>query len=106
MLELKDKKTKLEYFEILYRYLSSVTDAKNAEQLNQEFIESAQTGGFKMPTIAEKWYQDGKTEGKIEGKVEAAQKMIELGMSDEQIEKITALGMEKIRELRGEDKSR
>ncbi|KMQ49399.1 hypothetical protein CHISP_3693 [Chitinispirillum alkaliphilum] len=54
-----------------------------------------------MPTIAEKWYQDGKTEGKIE----AAQKMIELGMSDEQIEKITALGIEKIRELRGKDKS-
>ncbi|KMQ49398.1 Transposase [Chitinispirillum alkaliphilum] len=102
LLEFKDKKTKLEYFEILYRYLSTVTDAKNAEQLNQEFIESAQTGGFTMPTIAEKWYQDGKTEGKIE----AAQKMIELGMSDEQIEKITALGMEKIRELRGEDKSR
>ncbi|MDG5816474.1 hypothetical protein QA601_15360 [Chitinispirillales bacterium ANBcel5] len=62
-----------------------------------------------MPTIAEKWFLDGKAEGKaegvIEGKIEDAQKMIAMGMSDEQIEKITALDSEKIKELRASRKS-
>ncbi|MDG5815261.1 hypothetical protein QA601_09240 [Chitinispirillales bacterium ANBcel5] len=74
-----------------------------------------------MPTIAEKWFLDGKAEGKLEGKAEGvaegqikgkveekiqtAEKMIAMGMSDEQIEKITALDNEKIKELRVNKKS-
>ncbi|MDG5816377.1 Rpn family recombination-promoting nuclease/putative transposase [Chitinispirillales bacterium ANBcel5] len=117
LLKLRDIKTKTEYFEILFRYLSAVVDAEDTEHLNREFNEIAQIGGVTMPTIAEKWFLDGKAEGKLEGKregviegqiktkIETAEKMIAMGMSDEQIEKITALGIEKIKELRAKKKS-
>jgi predicted transposase YdaD len=66
------------------------------DDLKTEVEKSIEYGGEKMPTIAEKWFQDGK----IEGKIEDALKMIELKMSNEEIQKITGLDMEKIEDLR------
>jgi len=43
---------------------------------------------------------EGKTEGKIEGKIEIAQKLIQKGFSDEEIQDLTGLELEVIQKLR------
>ncbi len=49
-----------------------------------------------MPTIAEKWVQEGIEKGKIED----TEKMISLGMNNTEIRKITGLSIKKISEIR------
>jgi predicted transposase/invertase (TIGR01784 family) len=67
-----------------------------------------------MPTIAEKWYQDGVKEGIEkgiekgieEGKIEDGLKMIAKGMTNADIRDITGLSIKKIQDLRNKaDKS-
>lgn len=116
LLSLSDSRTKTEYLETLLRYLIATTDVDRMDDLKTELEKTIESGGKQMPTIAEKWFQDGKTEGKIEGKaegkiegkaegktegkIEDANRMIELGMSDDEIHKITGLELKRIEELR------
>jgi SOS response regulatory protein OraA/RecX len=51
-----------------------------------------------MPTSAEKWI----LEGKQKGFTDVAQKLIEKGLSDEDIRDITGLSIQKIQSLRQE----
>jgi len=57
-----------------------------------------------MPTIAEKWVQEGVKigieKGIEKGKTEDAGKMISLGMNNTDIRKITGLPISKIEEMR------
>jgi predicted transposase/invertase (TIGR01784 family) len=104
LLSLSDKRTKTEYLEVLLRYLGATTDIDQIDDLKTVIEKTIENGGNKMPTIAEKWFQDGKTEGKtegkIEGKIEVADKLMDIGMSDEQIIKATGLELNQIEELR------
>ena len=49
-----------------------------------------------MPTIAEKWVQEGKQEEKLE----IAEKMLQRGLSNADIRDITGLSIKKIEEIR------
>jgi len=62
----------------------------------KQIKKSLKNGGDAMPTIAEMWIKEGKEQGKLED----AQKMVELGMSNSDVGKITGLKPSKIRELR------
>ena len=53
-----------------------------------------------MPTIAEKWVQEGRKEGKIEGIAELTEKMLQKGLSNADIRDITGLSIKKIEEIR------
>lgn len=104
LLSLSDNRKKTEYLETLLRYLAATIDVDQMDNLKTELEKTIESGGKQMPTIAEKWFQDGKAEGKnegkTEGKIEDANKMIELGMSDDEIHTITGLELKQIEELR------
>jgi predicted transposase/invertase (TIGR01784 family) len=53
-----------------------------------------------MPTIAEKWLQEGIEKGIEKTQLEIVEKMILNGMGDADIHKITGMPLEKIRQVR------
>ena len=57
-----------------------------------------------MPTIAEKWIQEGiekgVEKGVEKGKIEVAEKMVRMGMTNTEIRKMTGLKISKIDEVR------
>lgn len=97
---LSEKRTKMEYLETLLRYLSATSDSGRIRDIKIELEKSIEIGGEIMPTIAEKWLQDGVEKGKLEGKLEDAEKMIKEGMDNELIARITGFTIEKIEVLR------
>jgi len=82
--ELMEKKTGLEYFETLLKYLVTATDKVDADTLKTA-IESALPGKGDtiMPTIAERWIeqgvQRGLQKGRVEGRVEGMQQGMQQG---------------------------
>jgi hypothetical protein len=64
--------------------------------LKETFTRRITIGGDCMPTIAEAWIE----QGKAEVKEEMVDKMIELGMNNSDIRKITGLSLKRINELR------
>jgi predicted transposase/invertase (TIGR01784 family) len=105
--------------------------------LKKQIERTVENGGNLMPTIAEKWLQEGIEKGIEkgiergiekgiekgiergiekgiergiergieEGKIEAALNMVEMGMNDEDIRKITGLAAAKILQLRKHGKT-
>jgi predicted transposase/invertase (TIGR01784 family) len=69
--ELARGRTGLETIETFLRYLVSASDAIDAEGLHHALEASLPgTGETLMPTLAEKWYEDGRQEGRQEGHTE------------------------------------
>ena len=79
--ELAAQRTGLEYVETVLRYVVRATDRVSEEGL-QKALEAVfpETGGAIMPTLAEKWFQQGKQEGIQEGKQEGIQEGIQRGL--------------------------
>jgi predicted transposase/invertase (TIGR01784 family) len=100
LLSLSNKRTKTEYLETLLRYIVATNEVEQMENITTEIEKTIEKGGMAMPTIAEKWFEDGVEKGIEKGKIEDAVKMIEMGMSDDDINKITGLNRERIKELR------
>jgi predicted transposase/invertase (TIGR01784 family) len=110
--QLSAKTKAIEYLEVLLRYLVASVDSTKTEELKKEVQRTIKTGGNSMPTIAEKWYQDGVEKGIEkgiergiekgieEGKIEDAHRMIDKGMTNADIRDITGLSIKKIQELR------
>ena len=112
---LSNKSRATEYLEVLLRYLFTTIDAGKAPELKKALKKAIKEGESLMPTIAEKWFQDGVDvgiekgiekgieqgieKGFVKGKIEDAQKMIALGMDVATIHKITGLPISKINEL-------
>ncbi len=69
--ELSDRRTGLEFLRTIVIYLAHGTDKIGKEELGKS-VRSAfpERGGELMATVAEQWFQEGKTEGKTEGKAE------------------------------------
>ena len=101
---LSSKKKSTEYLEVLLRYLFATVDSKKADDLRQEIKKSIEQGETIMPTIAEKWIQEGIQEGMEKGmekkESEIIKKMIDSGMSNAEIRKISGTGLKKIEEIR------
>jgi predicted transposase/invertase (TIGR01784 family) len=96
--QLSNKSTALEYIEVVLRYLTASVDSARMDDLKQLVVKAIEEGGDIMPTIAEKWI----LEGKQKGFTDVAQKLIEKGLSDEDIRDITGLSIQKIQSLRQE----
>ncbi len=85
-------------------YIVSTRDIPERELINL-IEEKKLLGGDPMPTLAQRWIEEGKTEGliegklegKIEGKIEDARKMCEKGFSLEDIIDITGLSQEDLK---------
>jgi predicted transposase/invertase (TIGR01784 family) len=104
--QLSNKTTATEYLEVLLRYLVASVDSTRTNDIKKELTRTIAKGDNLMPTIAEKWYQDGVKEGIEEGKIEDGLKMIAKGMTNADIRDITGLSIKKIQELRNKaDKS-
>ena len=75
--ELEKKRSGLEYLETVLRYLAHGTDKINAEDLRKA-VETAlpETGGTVMPTIAEKWIEQGIQQGIQQGTLQGIQQGI------------------------------
>ena len=101
---LTEDRKKTEYMEMLLRYLAASVEKDKKQDLKEEIKKAIHSGDTLMTTIAEEWVQEGeikgKIEGKIEGKEEDAFKMAQLGMSNEIIQAVTGLPMDKIIEIR------
>jgi len=67
--DLAEKKSGIEYLEVLIRYLAEGTAALSKEQLLKAISEIPR-GDEIMPTIAQQWKEEGQREGKREGKRE------------------------------------
>jgi len=93
---LSQKSKATEYLEVLLRYMVSSVDSNKTEDLKMEIKKVFRDGGNTMPTIAEKWVQDGV----LKGKIEDAEKMVEEGFTNTQIRNITGLSIKKIQEIR------
>ena len=93
--ELSSKNKATEYLEVFLRYLFAAVDSEKMPELKKELEKSIINGGSTMPTIAEKWFQEGIEKGKIED----AEKMVSMGMSNDDIKNITGLSIDKIEEI-------
>jgi predicted transposase/invertase (TIGR01784 family) len=95
---------------VVLRYLTASVDSTRMDDWKQLVLKSIDTGSEIMPTIAEKWIQEGEVKGMEKGiekgiekaKVEDAQKMLAKGMSITDIHDITGLSMQKIQSLHQE----
>ncbi len=66
--ELSVRRTGLEFLQTVMVYLSRGTDRINKEELEKAVLSAfPETGGTLMATVAEQWFQEGKTEGRAEG---------------------------------------
>jgi len=68
---LSDRQTGLEYLETILRYLSAGTDKLSEAELNQAITKIFIEGEEIMPTLAEKWIEQGIEQGREEGREEA-----------------------------------
>ncbi len=103
-IKLSNKSKATEYLEVLLRYLVASVDSKKSEDLKNEIEKTIKSGENLMPTIAEKWVQEGVEKGVEKGiekgKIEDAEKMIVKGMTNADIRDITGLSIKKIEEIR------
>ncbi|GAB6160978.1 Rpn family recombination-promoting nuclease/putative transposase [Desulfothermus naphthae] len=76
---LGESNTPLQYLETLLRYIANATDKIEEEDIKKA-IKQIEKGADIMPTLAEKWIEQGRTEGRIEGRMEGmildAQEMV------------------------------
>ncbi|MGA1794656.1 MAG: Rpn family recombination-promoting nuclease/putative transposase [bacterium] len=77
--ELASKATGMEYLEAFLRYIISTTDKINEQDIKEILTKTVPQGGDTiMPTIAEKWVQQGIQQGMRQGLLEAIQLGLEL----------------------------
>jgi len=77
--ELASKATGMEYLETFLRYIISATDKINEHDIKEILTKTVPQGGDTiMPTIAEKWVQQGMQQGIRQGLLEAIQLGLEL----------------------------
>ena len=100
---LSQKTRKTEVLETFLRYLSTTLDSSEIENVSKELEATLSSGGVNMPTMAEKWLQEGMEKGRAEGlekgKLETAAMLLKMGMSVEKIREATGLDIEKIEAL-------
>jgi len=82
--ELVTQRTGLEYLETLLRYLSQGTDKITEQELDQVVQQVFSEGGTTMPSLAEKWIEQGRQQGLEQGLQQGLQQgllaSIELGL--------------------------
>jgi predicted transposase/invertase (TIGR01784 family) len=93
---LSSKSKATEYLEVMLRYLATSVDSQNVDELKTNINKVIKTGEEIMPTIAEKWVQEGIQKNKLE----VAKKMLQKGLSNADIRDITGLSIKKIEEIR------
>ena len=72
--KLSYKKTGLEYLETMLKYVVNATDRITDEDLRKIVMETLPEGGKLMPTIAQKWLEEGIQQGIHEGALKNARK--------------------------------
>jgi predicted transposase/invertase (TIGR01784 family) len=88
-----------EYIELFIRYLVSTVESGEEKELRKVITKSIKYGGKVMPTIAEKWLQEGIEKGIEKNQIEIVHKMAENGMGNTGIRKITGLSLAKIEQI-------
>jgi len=77
--DLGESSTPLQYLETLLRYIGSATDKIDEKDIKKA-IKQIEKGADIMPTLAEKWIEQGRMEGLMEGRMEGmildAQEMV------------------------------
>ncbi len=97
--ELKDKKKRTEYLEVLLRYLTRSARGLREKDLDESVTKLFEEGGDLMQTIASKWKIEGKIEGKKEEKLETARRMLMDDISIEMVIKYTGLTEKEVKAL-------
>jgi hypothetical protein len=82
------------------QYLLGIISSSKWGALKVVFDKTIPEGSAVMLTMDEKWLQEGRKEGREEGTLEDAKVMIEMGMNNKAIMKITRLELVKIEALR------
>ncbi len=114
-MELSSKERFTEYLEVILRYITSAAQDIPGEKIRETLDKVLKDGGNIMPTLAQKWKQEGidigrqrgKQEGRQEGRQEGskdkaqavAQNMMEDGFPFKAISKYTGLSEEEIKKL-------
>ena len=78
--ELVTQRTGLEYLETLLRYLSQGTDKITEQELDRVVQQVFSEGGTTMPSLAEKWIEQGRQQGLEQGLQQGLLASIELGL--------------------------
>jgi predicted transposase/invertase (TIGR01784 family) len=105
-----------EYIELFIRYLVSAVGSEKQDNLTKVITTSLKDGGIVMPTIAEKWLQEGiekgieqgieqgiergKVRGAEEKELEMVEKMLQNNISIDDIRKITGMSLAKLEQIR------
>ena len=89
-----------EYIELFIRYLVSTVESGKEKDLTRVITKSLKDGGTTMPTIAEKWLQEGIEKGIEKRDFEIVEKMLLNNMSTADIRKITGMSLSKIEQVR------
>jgi predicted transposase/invertase (TIGR01784 family) len=110
--ELEDKKKTTEYLEVLLRYLASRAEDIAEEELRESVGQTLEEGGNIMPTLAQKWMEQGIEKGMEQGMEKGMEKGMErtkwdvvkngltMGLPIETIAGLTGLPIEKIKLLK------
>jgi predicted transposase/invertase (TIGR01784 family) len=93
---LSSKNTAMEYIEVMLRYMTASVDSKRSDDLKVEIEKALKGGGDIMPTIAEKWVEEGEKKKELE----ICRKLIEMKLDNAQIRNATGLSIKKIQEIR------
>lgn len=91
-----------EYIELFIRYLVSTVESGEEKNLTRVITKSLKDGGTSMPTIAEKWIQEGIEKNQLE----IIEKMILNDMNTADIRKITGVSLSKIEQVRKQVKKK
>ena len=86
------RRSGLEYLEVVLRYMSCATDKINEDDLKEAVSAAFPEGGVIMPTIAQKWLEQGMQQGIQQGIRQGILDAIELGLE-------IKFGVEGLREL-------
>lgn len=67
---ISERRTGLEYLEVILRYVANSAERMSEEELRQVVIEVIEEGGELMPTLVEQWLERGRQEGLERGREE------------------------------------
>lgn len=99
-----DKKTAMEYFEVVIRYIMHAREGIDEKGLVKIASEVSTERGEAIMTIAEKLRSEGIKKGREKRNIEIAKNMLKIGMEIDQIVQVTDLEEKKIKLLKEEIK--
>jgi predicted transposase/invertase (TIGR01784 family) len=95
--KLEDKNKATEYLEVLLRYLTYRADDITEKELQESVDQTLEDGGKIMPTLAQKWMEQGEEKGMERMKWDVVKNALAIDLPIEKITRLTGLPPEKIK---------